>query len=57
MDYSFASAGTGSKVEMVAGHRKKVWDGELSAVHSQMHVAVCLHLQEAAGEISDKCLS
>lgn len=57
MGCSFASAGTGSKAEMEAGHRKKVWDDEFSVVHSQMHVAVCLHLQEAAGEISDRCLS
>lgn len=45
MGCSAASAGTGNKVEMVAGRRKKVWDGEFSAVHSQMCVAVCLHLQ------------
>lgn len=36
----------GSRAEMVAGHRKKVWDGDFSVVHSQMIVAVCLHLQK-----------
>lgn len=38
---------------MVAGRRKKVWDGESSGVHSQMYAVVCLHLQEAAGDIPE----
>lgn len=48
MGCSAASDGRGSKVEMEAGHRKKVWDGEFSVVRSQMYVVVCFHLQEAA---------
>ena len=48
MGCSSASAGSGSKVEMVAEHRKRVWDEEFSAVRSQMNVVVCLHLQEEA---------
>lgn len=51
MGCSAASAGRGSKAEMAAGRRKKVWGVEFSVVRSQMFVVVCLHLQEAAEQI------
>lgn len=51
MGCSAASAGRGSKAGMVAGHRKKVWDGKFSAVRCQMRVVVCLHLLKAAEQI------
>lgn len=44
---SSASAGRGSKAEMVAERRKRVWDVEFSAVRPQTCAVVCLHLQDA----------